>query len=83
MTFLNNLPAGASTDSSAPYNETERHLCTRCDKEEIEGLWAEFEERYISFFGDDGDLTQDQCDQIQEMEDDFRRQFHPCKDCAQ
>lgn len=78
-----NIPAGSQTDSSAPYNEGERYLCTRCDKEEIEGLWSAQEEKIISEMSDDGDLTQAQCDQIQEMEDEFRRQFQPCKNCAQ
>ena len=83
MTFLNNLPAGASTDSRAPWNQQERYLCTRCDKEEIEELWSAKEEKIISEMSDDGDLTDDQCGEIQEMEDDFRRQFQPCKNCAQ
>ena len=78
-----NIPAGSQTDSSAPYNEPERYLCTRCDKEELEELWAAIEEKTISEMSEDGDLTQAQCDIIQEMEDEFRRQFEPCKDCAQ
>lgn len=76
-----NLPAGASTDSSAPWNQQERHLCTFCDKDEINEMWAAIEEKTISDMSYDGDLTQAQCDQIQEMEDEFRGGFSMCKNC--
>lgn len=80
---LSNLPAGAEHDPRAPYNEPERHLCTFCDKDEINEMWAAIEEKTIAEMSDDGDLTQDQCDQIQNKEDEFRRGFSMCKNCEQ
>ena len=77
-----NIPAGSEHDPRAPYNEPERYLCPRCDKDEINELWAAIEEKTIDEMSDDGDLTQDQCDQIQMMEDEFRAGFRVCKNCG-
>ena len=80
---LSNLPAGAEHDPRAPYNEPERYLCTFCDKEEIDSMWAAIEEKTIDDMADIyGDLTQDQCDQIQDKEDEFRGGFRACKICG-
>lgn len=79
-----NIPAGSQSDPMAPWNQQERYLCPRCDKEEIDELWAAIEEKTIDDMADiHGDLTQAQCDQIQEKEDEFRRGFQLCKNCEQ
>ena len=81
MNTNTNLPAGAELDPRAPFNQPERNLCTFCDKDEINELWWEIEERLIADMSNDGDLTEMQCAIIDDVEDAFRANFRACKNC--
>jgi hypothetical protein len=83
MNTNTNLPADSINDPRAPFNQSERHLCTFCDKDEINEMWWAIEEKLIADMSEDGDLTENQCRYIDAMEDSFRSQFRACKNCDQ
>jgi hypothetical protein len=77
-----NLPAGSETDSRAPWNQSERHLCTFCDKDEINELWWKMEDKMSDERADeDGEIPEQYWKEIQDAEDNFRSQFRACKNC--
>lgn len=82
LTFLHNQPAGSDRDPRNPEN-INTDLCCNCDSEEIDRLWWAEEERLAEEMSDaDGDLTTEQCKEIDHAEDEFKLRFRECRSCA-
>ena len=76
------LPAGAQSDPRAPFNKSDEILCRSCDADQINQMWWGIEDGMIAQIDDEDNITREQlAEEIDRAEENFRSQFHLCKEC--